>query len=163
MGSGIGSGYGLAKRPGFIHRVAAMNINSQALDAVNRCVIEELERAGEELSPRTTHNWCGLFTEHVRRVEAAIVHTYQLVAHSAIRQESPAEAAKLWREMSTYCDFALQKLKGLKDQFPDCGTPELYDLVLDYKNAADERYYQNVHDSECLKTPPPDHLFPKTS
>lgn len=128
-----------------------MNINGQALDAVNRCAIEELARAGEQLSTKEMHNWCALFTEHVQRVEAAIVHTYQLVAHTAIRQESPAEAAELWRELSLYCDFALQKLKGLRDQFPECGTPELYDRALDYKNAADERYYQNVHDAECLK------------
>jgi hypothetical protein len=52
---------------------------------------------------------------------------------------------------------------GLRDIYPGCGTPELYDLALDYMREADKRYYQNLQDSECAKTQIPKGLFPETT
>jgi hypothetical protein len=35
----------------------------------------------------------------------------------------------------------------LERQIPYCGTPELYDLALDYKITADKNYRQNLEDA----------------
>jgi len=68
----------------------------------------------------------------------------------------------MWKGMNELCDQALSALKHLKDVYPNCGTPELYDLTLDYKSAAYKRYTENLQDSECRNTPLPTGLFPKT-
>jgi hypothetical protein len=64
----------------------------------------------------------------------------------------------IWKEMTEYCESALAVLKDLKDKYFYCGTPELYDLVLDYRGEAQKRYYQNLQDSECQI---PQGLFPE--
>ena len=137
-----------------------MEFSLELLKTVNRCQIAELAKAGEELLPKTEHHWCDLFSRHVRDVESAIVVSYKLAASSAIRQIDPTKAAECWKFMTELCDSALAVLKRLKNEFPECGTPELYDTVLDYRNAAQDRYDQNLQDAECLKTKPPERLFP---
>jgi hypothetical protein len=133
------------------------------LDAVNRCQISEMEKAARELDPGSPDS-CIQFGRHVQNVQAAIIHTYQIVAYQAIRDKDPAVAAARWKAMSDFCDAALATLKDLKNAHPHCGTPELYDLALDYKSAAFDRYLANQEDSECLKANKgeiPSGLFPK--
>jgi hypothetical protein len=132
------------------------------IDSVNRRQIEKMEQTGKELDP-SAHGSDATFSEQVRNVQAAIIHTYQLVASASLQQESPEEAARLWKAMSVFCDAALASLGKLKDIYPDCGTPELYDLALDYKLQADKRFYQNLEDTECAKTEIPKGLFPTPS
>ena len=138
------------------------SLDLEVLNSVNRCQISEMEKAGSTLDPNVSES-CTEFSRHVRNVQAAIVHTYQMVAHQAIRESEPGKAAVLWREMGELCDDALKRLKELKDIYPGCGTQELYNLTLDYKNAAHRRYMDNLEDSECATTTLPTRLFPKTS
>ena len=139
-----------------------MAINLEQLNSVNRCQISEMEKAGRELDPGK-HGSCEEFARHVRGVQSAIEHTYQFTAYHAVRQKRPADAAELWMEMSKLCESALGVLKNLKDIYPQCGAPELYDHTLDYKMAADERYYENLQDAECAKISQPVGLFPKSN
>ena len=127
----------------------------ELLSSVNRCQVAEMAKA----SPETMS--CSEFFKRVRNVQASIINTYQVTAFTALRTPDPAEAAALWKEMSELCENALKALRTLKDSYPNCGTPELYDLTLDYKSESDKRYYQNLQDSECAKTPVPKGLFPK--
>lgn len=138
------------------------SIKLEDLNAVNRCQISEMAKAGRTLDPQWNDS-CVQFTKLVRNVEAVIRHTYQLTAHAAIREADPAKASVLWREMEELCQAALTELKELKEVYPQCGTPELYDLTLDYVIAAQERRSQNMEDAECLKTPVPNGLFQTTS
>jgi hypothetical protein len=115
----------------------------------------------EKAAPETVS--CEEFRTRVRNVQASIINGYQLVALASIQTPDPAEAASMWKEMSGLCENALRALRSLKTKFPDCGAPELYDLTLDYKAEADKRYYQNLQDSECARTPVPEGLFPKMS
>ena len=62
---------------------------------------------------------------------------------------------------SEICDSILKALKSLKDSRPECGTPQLYDLALDYKNAAFKRYQLNQEAIQWEKTEIPEGLFPK--
>ena len=79
------------------------------------------------------------------------------------RVEQAAESGELWKQMYELCDKALIVLKAQKERFPHCGTPDLYDLALDFKLASDRRYRENLEDSECPQTTIPKGLFPKTS
>ena len=139
-----------------------MNDLLEVLTTVNRCQVTELEKKGKELDPKEYES-CEKFAVYVRNVQAAIIHTYQITAFGSLKESDPEKAAVLWRRMSDFCDSALTVLKVLKGIFPGCGTPQLYDLTLDYKIEADKRYHQNLEDSECAKTPIPEGLFPKMS
>jgi hypothetical protein len=130
--------------------------NLDILEAVNRSQIDQLKNAGLELDPAVDR---ARFSKHVSNVQAMVVHTYQLIAWQAVRQPDPKEAARFWKAMTELCDAALTVLKEYKSVYPHCGTPELYDLTLDYRNEAQKRYIQNVEDAECAKIPPG--LFPQ--
>lgn len=118
-----------------------------------------MEEAARNLDPSLPDS-CIQFGHLVRNVQAAILHTYQLAAHAAIREEAPAKAASLWKEMDDLCDMALKSLEDLKDVYPNSGTPQLYDLALDYKNAARQRYTENLEDAQCPTNLLPSRLFP---
>ncbi len=77
---------------------------------------------------------------------------------STVNRRQVAEMEKA----GAFCETALTALRKLKDATPMYGTSELYDLALDYRGEAEKRYYQNLQDSECAKTPAPERLFPKT-
>jgi len=129
----------------------------ELLGSVNRYQVAEMEKA----TPETVS--CAEFFKRARNVQASIINTYQVTALTSVQTPNPAEAAAMWKKMSDLCENALRALRNLKNVFPNCGTPELYDLTLDYKAEADKRYYQNLQDSECAKIPAPEGLFPKTS
>ena len=129
------------------------------VNLVNECRIAEMQKAGNELTP-DRYGSCDAFQEHVRSVEAAVIHTYQITAFRAVREANPLCAAKLWQEMVKFCERALTVTKDLKDKFPGCGTQGLYNTAIDYMMEAQKRYSENLEDSECPK--PPDGLFPKS-
>ncbi|MGA2864994.1 MAG: hypothetical protein ABSF95_10975 [Verrucomicrobiota bacterium] len=117
-----------------------------------------MEIAGKQLDPSQIESR-EAFGAHVRNVQAAIIHTYALIAHASVQETSAEAAAALWKGMVELCEDALKVLWKLKSLYPNCGTPELYDLTLDYRQEAEERYHQNLEDSQC-QTPVPAGLFP---
>lgn len=137
-----------------------MMADLNVVDTVNRCNISEMEKIGKALDPQH-HDSCQKFGIHVAGVQAALVHTYRIVSYVAVREQSPTQAAAHWKKMSEFCDLTLNALKSLKEKFPYCGTPAVYDLALDYKIASEERCTENLRDSECLKLTIPPGLFPK--
>ncbi len=137
-----------------------MTLEMDVVDTVNRCNISEMEKLGESLDPQQP-GACEKFGAQVAGVHAALVHTYRIVSFVGVRTENPKIAAQYWKRMGEFCDLALSALKTLKEKFPYCGTPAVYDLALDYKLASDERYNQNILDSECLNLEIPTDLFPK--
>lgn len=132
----------------------------ETLTTVNQCQLSEMEKAATVLDPEVEDS-CIQFGQHVRNVQAAIIHSYQIAAFLAIREAEPGKAAEHWKWMDNLCDSALRILKRLKDVYPHCGTPELYDLVLDYKSAAYRRYLDNLQDFKCQDHQIPPNLFPK--
>src|SRR5208337_468445 len=95
--------------------------------------VAELKRAGTQLDPVKD---CAAFANLVRNVEAAVIHTYQMSAFASTQEPDPKKAAMIWKEMTEYCESALTVLKDLKDKYYYCGASQLYDLVLDYRGAA---------------------------
>ena len=131
----------------------------EIISAINDCEVEAMQKAGRELDPSLPQS-CEKFRCHVRGVQAMIVYNYKLTAYASVREPSPEKAAKLWEDMISLCDKAIQVLCGLKDLYPGCGTAETFDLALDYRGAAQERYLQDLEDSKC-RTPTPVGLFPR--
>jgi hypothetical protein len=127
------------------------------LDAVNRCQIAELKKAGVKFDPTRD---CTAFYHRVRSVQSAVIHTYQLTAYTSIREPDPKKAAAAWKAMGDFCESALVVLRDLRDKYQNCGTSELYDLTLDYRTEAQKRYFQNLQDSECQTIPAG--LFPES-
>ena len=62
-------------------------------------------------------------------------------------KESGDDLSKLkesWELFIGFADQILEILQSLKERFPECGTAELYDTPLDYRNAANERKHGSV-------------------
>ena len=91
------------------------------------------------------------------------------IARSQIEQASRAqvkadelsEVAEVWSRMSFFCRSAMVALSSLKNKYPYCGTPELYDMVLDYKLACEKRYRGAMEEVACQKTEFPKGLLPE--
>ncbi|MDB6041022.1 MAG: hypothetical protein JWM99_4863 [Verrucomicrobiales bacterium] len=137
-----------------------MMVDLATFETLNRCNVSEMEKVGNSLSPENP-TACDEFRVHLKKVEAALIHTYSLVAYLALYQKNPIDAAELWKFMSKFSDLTINTLKTIKGKFPYCGAPELYDLALDYKLASDDRHQQNTRDAECLTLTIPPNLFPK--
>jgi hypothetical protein len=56
------------------------SISLEALGSINHCQIREMEAAGQHLDPAAEGS-CKAFGHKVRNVQAAIIHTHQVVAH----------------------------------------------------------------------------------
>src|SRR2546428_12163638 len=120
-----------------------MEITLDHLHLVNQYQVAELEKAGKALDPKEEGSR-DAFSVHVRNVQAAVIHTYQITAFESLRESDPKVAAQLWKSMMEFCELALNALRHLKDIYPYCGTPSLYDLALDYRSEAEKRYHQNL-------------------
>lgn len=138
-----------------------MTITAQDLDNLSDCEVEEMLKTGRNLPPGEES--CAIFKLKVRALESVLVFNYRLTARKALRQADPKDAADLWLRMQQLCNKAFIVLSEMKEKFPDCGTPELCDLALDYQNAAEERYRENLQDAECSNLPIPPGLFLKKS
>jgi hypothetical protein len=128
---------------------------------INRPQINEMERIGNQYADGTSPAACDAFARQVRLVEGIVVQTYGMAAALARKAGDLDEAAEVWRKTSAFCQSALEALAGLRDKFPHCGTAELYDLVLDYKLAADQRYRGIQEEIACQKLDIPKGLFPE--
>jgi hypothetical protein len=133
---------------------------SDILD-VSQPQINEMQRIGNFYPDGSTPEASAAFTRQVRLVEGIVVQTYGVAAALAKKADDLNEVADVWRRMSRFCHSALQILADLKHKYACCGTTELYDLVLDYKLAADKRYTGTLEEATCQKTDFPKGLFPK--
>lgn len=125
--------------------------------------IAEMQRIGGFYPSAESPGACAAFTRQVRLVEGIVVQTYGVAASLARKAEDLNEVADVWNKMSRFCQSALAALTDLKHKYPYCGTPELSDLVLDYKLAADKRYNGALEEATCQKTEFPKGLLPKLS
>lgn len=130
---------------------------------VSRPQIAEMERIGNLYPDSEAPGACEAFTRQVRLVEGIVVQTYGVAAAMSRKADDLNEAAEVWRKMSSFCQSALEILATLKHKYPYCGTPGLYDAVLDYKLAADKRYKGVQEEMACQKMEFPKGLFPERS
>jgi hypothetical protein len=130
--------------------------------ASHKVEVERTWKVAHSLDPKAPES-CGVFGQQVRALGRSLDSTYRAAALLARRTERVAELAEIWKAVSVACDEVLGALKSLKDDYPGCGTPELYDLALDYKSAASKRYELNREAIEWSNEKMPDRLFPETT
>ena len=127
---------------------------------LNREPIEELQSTAESLDPQEADS-CAIFARQVVQVEVTLKNTYKLAALLAKRSETPEQEAEIWQDMRKYSEAVISALNELKDTYPQCGTPGLYNLALDYRIAADARLSRIKESIQCQSLPMPDGLFPR--
>ena len=89
-----------------------------------------------------------------------MVGTYVIAVEATRKSADLREIAEVWRVMGLLCDKALRVVSGFKDLYPSSGTPELYDRLLDYKNACSVRFDRVNEELLCKTMPTPQGLFP---
>lgn len=99
----------------------------------------------------------------VRTLQSLVTTCYQCAARMARRTTDLRKLCEIWKGVSEVCDTVLRDMKSLKHTRPDCGTGQMYDLVLDYKKAAFDRYQSNLEALQWEKTEIPAWLFPKSN
>jgi hypothetical protein len=132
------------------------------INSVSRYQIQEMQNLAQKGaldSPDSSKR----FNTSVSAVQAAIVNTFQVTAHIAVRLANPADAAEVWHEYIEICDLALNTLKDIREKNLHAGGAGLYDLALEYRHEALCRRQQNLQDAECLKVEIPPNLFPSLS
>ena len=134
----------------------------EVIDA-GRPRLTELQRAAQSLSEGGAPEPSAAFSRQLVSVETSLRQTYGLVAQMARKAESLDEVADIWQRMGSYCEAALQILTELRKKNSGSGTGPLYDLVLDYKLACDERKNRALEEKECLKMDFPKGIFPDLS
>ena len=124
--------------------------------------IQETLKIADRLNPSVGASRAD-FQKQVRLLESAVFSAYKIAVYLAKRTTDLKELCDLWKTASEICDAVLTTLKTLKDSHPECGAPELYDLALDYKNAAFKRYQLNLEALQWENTEIPAGLFPKSA
>ncbi|HEY0551882.1 MAG TPA: hypothetical protein VGF13_19925 [Verrucomicrobiae bacterium] len=137
-------------------------ISLETLVTLNQGPFDEMVRAGEQLDP-ANQNSCWKFTRCVWSCETALKQMYRASVLLAKEAESDAIEAQIWKQMVSYADGAIQTLARFEKIYPECGTPELYNLALDYRTAAQERFEASLSAKECQTNPAMARLFPQTS
>lgn len=134
----------------------------ELIHSSNRCQLAELEKLQGELNPDAADS-CETFYAIVMQIQACVIHTYQIIAFAAVRHSDPKEAAAMWKIMIELCESALSVIQKLREYSPQCGAVELYDLILNYREQSDNRYRQNLQDSECADPGMMKALFPQAN
>jgi len=134
-------------------------ISFQDLVAINQPQVAALEQIGGSFPDAQSPGACEAFSRQVRQVEGVLRNTYGVAAALVRKAETLEEVSATWRQMSDLCNQALQSLKVLKDKYPYCRTPELYDLALDYKLASEKRFQHIMEELACQKKEFPKGVF----
>ncbi|MDH7503635.1 MAG: hypothetical protein QHJ82_13105 [Verrucomicrobiota bacterium] len=128
---------------------------------INRPEIDRLQEIGDSFESLDQAGACEMFSQQVQLLEGAVIQCYKIAAVVARKGGEFSDVAEVWERMSQFCQLALEVLRSLKDKYPHCGTAQLYDLVLDYKLAADKRLKAVQEEIECEKRSAiPNGLFP---
>jgi hypothetical protein len=138
-------------------------LNFEDIIEIGKPQLALLETVGDSYPSGDDIAACTAFTKQVRTLEAFLTQTYSVAAVIAKRAPELKEIADIWQDMGGFCDEAMRALLRLKDKYPHCGTPELYDLALDYRIACENRYRGVLEEMQCQKTALPAGLFPATS
>ena len=126
---------------------------------ISRRPLAHLAEMGGQLDPAKQESTV-IMREEVLRTEERLKQFYQLGVVAARLSSGPAQAVEVWKAVSEFADETLAVLSTLKDKYPTCGTPELYDLALEYKSAAMKRAKLNEEATRCQTLTAPPGLFP---
>ncbi len=125
--------------------------------------VTQIENIAKRFPDPDSPEACTAFKKQVFIVEGVVQQIYRSVASMSRKTETLSDIADMWEKMGRFCDVALETLRALKDRYANCGAPELYNLVLDYKLACDKRYKGVLEEISCLdRGSLPTQLFPQS-
>ncbi len=124
-------------------------LNFDDLIEINKPQVAEFQRLAE-LDPGSDDSKASApFSRQVRIVEGMLVQTYGIASKLTRESDDLTEIAGIWKNLAVFCNSVLQSLASLRERFPSSGTPELYDLALDYKLACDKRHRGVLQELSC--------------
>ena len=135
-------------------------LNFEDILEIGRPQLEQLQQVGDSFPTADAPGACEAFAKQVRLLEGVLTQTYAIGVSIARRADDLHEVAHVWERMGLFCTAAVQRLTQLKQKYPYCGTPQLFDLSLDYKLACEKRLRSALEEIECQKQEIPKGLFP---
>jgi hypothetical protein len=128
---------------------------------INQPQIAEMQRVADSFADPEMPGASETFSKQVRLIEGVLTQTYGVATAIARKTADLKEVAEIWELMGLFCNSVLHTLAALRHKFPSCGTPQLYDLALDYKLACDKRYKGVLEERTCLTMEFPKGLLPE--
>ena len=125
--------------------------------------LKEMAVVGASFGDPNTSEACAAFGRQVSMLEGALKQTFRAATLIAKKSGELDEVAEVWKRMSRFCDSVLATLASLKEKFAYCGTPELYDSTLDFKQACEDRLRNVQEEIECQRIDLPKGLLPELS
>ena len=135
-------------------------LNFEDILDIGRPQLAQLQQVGDSFPTADAPGACEAFAKQVRVLEGVLTQTYAVGVSIARRADDLGEVAQIWEQMGLFCTAAIQCLAQLKEKYPICGTPQLFDLSLDYKLACEKRFRSAQEEIECQKQAIPTGLFP---
>ena len=85
--------------------------------------------------PRPAENVedCIAFSKQVNFVEGGMRGLYRVTSGAGRLEQNLSVVKKSWEDFNGTVERAMVELSALREQFPDCGTPELHDWLLDLR------------------------------
>ncbi|HEV7406806.1 MAG TPA: hypothetical protein VGO11_27905 [Chthoniobacteraceae bacterium] len=141
--------------------MSAACLNFDDLIEINKPQVAEFQRLAELLPDSDGSPESAPMSRQVHIVEGLLVQTYGIASKLTKETGDLADIAEIWRNLASFCNSVLQALSSLRKRFPSCGTPELYDLALDYKLACDKRHHRVLQELSCQTIEFPKGIFPE--
>ena len=123
--------------------------------------LTEIATVGASFADANDEGACAEFRHQVAVLEGTLKQTFRAATLLAKKSVELEEVADVWKRMSDFCDSVLAILSSLKVKYPDCGTPELFDLALGYEQACEDRLRDVQEEIECQKMDLPKGLLPE--
>ena len=123
--------------------------------------LQEIVAVGASFPNPDTDEACAAFTHQMAMLEGTLKQTFRAATLLAKKSDELKEVSEIWKRTGRFCDSVLATLSSLKGKYPHCGTPELFDLTLDYGRACEDRLRDIEEEIECQKIDLPKGLLPE--
>jgi hypothetical protein len=123
--------------------------------------LKEIAAVGASFADPNAEDACLVFTRQVAMLEGTLKQTFRAATLLARNSGGLKEIAEVWKRTGHFSRTFLTTLASLKDKYANCGTPEIYDLALDYTKACDDRLRDIEEEIECQRIDLPKGLLPE--
>ncbi len=123
--------------------------------------LREIAVVGASFMDPNTKDAHRQFSYQVAMLEGTLKQTFRAATLLAKRSDDLKQVAEVWKRTGRFCDTVVATLLSLKDRYSNCGTPELYALALDYKQACEDRLCDVEEEIECQEIDLPKGLLPE--
>ena len=141
------------------HMKACLDVETLVESAAPQ--LKEMIEAGASFGDPNSVEDCEAFTHQISMLEGTLKQTFRAATLIAKKSGELEEVANVWKRMQLFCESVLTTLVELREKHPWCGTPGVFDLTLEYKQACEDRLRDVEEEIECQKTDLPKGLLPE--